>query len=443
MIERPVTARFLVVLCAAGFVFRVLVASLTPVPSEDGANYLWMAEKFAAGEPGQALSEVFPPLLPMMIAPFVWIGLDPFRAGQLVCVVCGTWALVPIVRATVVLIPAGGICAGCLLVFAPLSVRYAGQVYTEPCFHLFGAFALYHGLRGRWYACGALSGLAFWLRPEAVLIPLAFAAVRPRSAWRAILPLAAAVALLALWRGATGNGFDPVPKLTFNLERAPIDNAVAQGTGWFVLRFLGHLIQIPWLWIEAFSLTGVLALIGLFRARRREFAPLYLMLAAAVAVICLFLPRRRFLVGWIFAVAPLAVVGLRALPERGRLPVLIMVVFVSALSSFAGSTPDRYGERVVGEFVGSQLQPGEQVTGDMTRVIYFSGRRPLPPRHFSVEELLSMARAPGVRFVVLGSKRDTAEPVQSALALEFETIAMPADVRRWAEERGITVLRRR
>ncbi|MHC5071182.1 MAG: hypothetical protein ACYTGO_11930, partial [Planctomycetota bacterium] len=59
--------RFVWTLVALGFLWRVLIAALTVVPSEDGANYLWMAERFAAGDATGALSEVFPPLMPLTL----------------------------------------------------------------------------------------------------------------------------------------------------------------------------------------------------------------------------------------------------------------------------------------------------------------------------------------------------------------------------------------
>ena len=61
MIDTAPSAKDLRRIVAAGFALRLLVSVLTPVPREDGANYLWMAERFASGEAGLALSEVFSP----------------------------------------------------------------------------------------------------------------------------------------------------------------------------------------------------------------------------------------------------------------------------------------------------------------------------------------------------------------------------------------------
>ena len=176
----------------AGFVWRLYVAWLTPLPSEDGVNYLWMAERFAEGEFTQGLSEVFPPLLSLLAAVPIALGLDPLPAAQLVLCVGGSLAILALARATEVLVPRGGLCAGCLLAFAPLPVRFCGEVYTEPLFMLFGALAVWSGLVQRWWCLGLWSGIAFWLRPEALILPLAFLVSDHRRAWRGLLLAGAA-----------------------------------------------------------------------------------------------------------------------------------------------------------------------------------------------------------------------------------------------------------
>src|SRR5262245_48685597 len=87
------SGRFLWLLCALGLSWRLVIAARTPLPSEDGVNYLWMAERFAQLDARAALSEVFPPLLPLLTALPVKLGIDPFRAAQLVLCACGAAAL--------------------------------------------------------------------------------------------------------------------------------------------------------------------------------------------------------------------------------------------------------------------------------------------------------------------------------------------------------------
>src|SRR5690606_14289761 len=138
-----------------------------------------------------------------------------------------------------------------------------------------------------------------------------------------------------------------------------------------------------------------------------------------LALVVVFLPRRRFLLSWLPLVATFAGVGLAALPLRGRLPVTIVGVVISIVSGLRLQSTDRYGERVIGEYLGGRLAPDERVFGDMTRVLWFAGMRPLPPRHFTAEELVAGARAADVRYMVLARDRPTADPVVAALEGEF------------------------
>ena len=84
MIEGPLDRRSLRLMVLVAFLFRAFVSALTGVPSQDGTNYLWMAERFGAGDACAGLDEVFPPLWPLLVAPLTWLGLDTFRMGQLV-----------------------------------------------------------------------------------------------------------------------------------------------------------------------------------------------------------------------------------------------------------------------------------------------------------------------------------------------------------------------
>ena len=59
---------------AAAIVWRWLLAVRTPVPSEDGVSYLWMAQRFAAGDFARGLGEVFPPGFPLLLSPWLWVG---------------------------------------------------------------------------------------------------------------------------------------------------------------------------------------------------------------------------------------------------------------------------------------------------------------------------------------------------------------------------------
>ncbi len=423
---------------ALGFLWRLYISWRTPIPSEDGVNYLWMAERFAEGEFALGLSDVFQPLLSLLTALPIAAGLDPFWSAQLVLCIGGTLAILPLARATEILVPGGGPCAGCLLAFAPLPTRFCGEVYTEPLFLLFGGMAVWLGLSRRWWHLGLWSGLAFWVRPEALILPIAFALVE-RAAWKAILPCAALVIALAVWRGALGHGFEPVAKFDLILERSVVGDQVSAMSP---MPFLQHLLQIPWLCVEAFGPVALLAVWGL-RRRLQGALPLYWAFGLAVIVICAFLPRRRFLVNWLVVVTPIAVSGYHLLPRASRAPLLWAIVVFGLVLSLRTTDPDRIGERRVGEHLASILQPGEEVTGDMTRVIYYAGQRPLVPRRFSVEEVAASALGTTIRYVVLGERRDTTTRVVEQLAADFELMDLPVEIAASAGDRGILVLRRK
>ncbi len=421
-----------------GFLWRLLVAVLTVVPSEDGVNYLWMAERFAEGNAAAALSEVFPPLLPLLTAPLIWSGADPFRGAQVLLALAGALAVLPIARASEVMLKGSGAFAGSMAAVAHLPVRFAAEIYTEPLFILVGAFALWAGVRRRWWLLGLLAGVGFWLRPEAVLLPLGFLFCRPRDAWRALVPLGLLVLALASWRAALGMGFNLSPKLTFNWERT----VFATDTNAF-LTLLRHLLQLPWLWIEAFSLMGVAALLGAAR-RRENVKPVLWTWLLVLLLIAAFLPRRRFLVGWMFTVAPVAAIGITTLARRWQGPVILTIVLLGLLLGLRVTDPNRTAERDLGRHLYNvmSLEDGATLTGDMTRVLYFARRRPLPPRHFTAEQLVDMATHPKpARFVVLATEKPTAPMVEQRLRAHARA-KLPSRIAGQCADRGILVLER-
>ncbi|MHC4815932.1 MAG: hypothetical protein ACYTFN_22910 [Planctomycetota bacterium] len=432
--------RFVWTLVALGFLWRVLIAALTVVPSEDGANYLWMAERFAAGDATGALSEVFPPLMPLTLVPPIWLGADPFRAGQVMLALVGALAVLPIIRASEAMLPGSGRAAGCMAVVAHLPVRFAAEVYTEPLFLLIGGLALWAGAIQRWWWLGLLAGLAFWIRPEAALLPMGFVLFRPRAAWRALIVFTLLVLALALWRSTLALGFNLTPVGTFILERTVF---AEPDLGAGILRFLAQLLQLPWLWVEAFALVGLLALWGALRRKEPCTRPVLWVWLMVVVMIAAFLPRRRFLVGWMFTVAPLAAMGLATLPRRWHDLLITIIILMGLALSLRVTDPNRIAEREVGQHLSNVMSDGDVVTGDMTRVLYFAGQRPLPPKHFTVEQLTAMAATPTpARFVVLATGKPTAMPVEQRLT-DFTRAALPAKIAKLAADRGILVLERK
>ena len=428
-VEQFPSRGFLGLLVVLGCAWRLVINALTVAPREDGANYLWMAERFAEGEPCAALSEVFSPLLPLIIAVPVALGMEPFFAGQLALAFVGALVVVPVVHLSEALFVGTGRCAGCLAVFAARPSLLGAEVYTEPLFILVGCVAFLLGVKKKYWSCGALAGLAFWIRPEAALIPMVFL-LGDRRSWRSIPVLLAAIGLLALWRGSCGHGYDPMPKLAFIAAHNVAEDTDAVG---FVLRVLQNLPRALWLLVEAFNALAILAVIGLWRRRP---APVLWLLALGLLVVCAYVPRRRFLVNWMFCVAPLAAAGLVHLPRR-RLWLAGVILLNLVLALTGGVEFNRLAERRVAEHLREMLRPGEVIAGDMTRVLYFAGQRPLEPRHYSAEELSQSGR--GARFVVLRAGRETTPAVRREL-VSHAPLELTGELGDLARQRGILVL---
>lgn len=438
--NQPIPRRRLLHFVLAAFFLRAFASALAPIPAEDAANYLWMAQRFADLDAASALSEVFPPLLSLLTAPFVALSIDPFRAGQLVTAACGAAAVWPLVRLVERTEPGQGLPAAVLATIAPLVVRYGAEVYSEPVFLLLASASMGLALDRRPALAGGLAGLAFWARPEALALGLAPLLISGRRGIVALVPLFGAVLGLAAWRSSTGAPFELLPKLGLHAVRG---DGAFDGEVLHAGRFLEHLASLPGIWFEAFQLAGVLALLGLWHSRRDPGLRAHrIVLLAGIAAILLFLPRRRFLISWFFLVLPFAVRGLSALPERGRWPTLFVAGLTGLFASLKIGETDRIGERQVGEYLGARLEDGETVAGDMTRIVWFAGSRPLPPRPFSVDELVERAQDPTVRFVVLGSRREGTAAVEQALAPGFTRYVLPEIEQRAAYLRGILVLER-
>lgn len=435
-------AVLLVAAVLAGFVATLGVS--TPVPSEDGVSYLSMAAAFAAGRWHEGFGAVFPPGFPLLLAPFVAVGAPPWGAAITGGAVCLGLTLLPLWRLAEHHHAGAGWPAVVLFATAPLLPRVAAEVYSEPPFLLLMAFGTWWGCRGSWWRCGAAAGAAFWIRPEGLLLALAFVLV-DRRAVRALLPAGLGVAALALSRGLAGHGFDALPMLTFHEQR---DDLAGRGD---VLR---NLLAVPAAWFEAFGGLGAVVWLALRSAPRGERggvgavarAPLWWQIGLQVAVVCTFVVRRRFLLSCAVPVAALAGRGLATLPRRAR-TVLVATIAATGLAFTlrSGIDADRRVERELGQYLGSQLAPGERIASDLPRVVWFAGQPPPPPRHFAADRLLAFARAPGVRCVVLstGSRRDSAREAAAALAAECEPFVLPPPLADACAVRGIRVLWRR
>jgi hypothetical protein len=424
-----------------GFALRGLVGLLTPVPAEDGVNYLWMAQRFAEGDAAAALSEVFPPGLPLLLAPFVALGADPFRTAQIVQAFFGALALWPCVRIAQLVAPSHAMSVGWLLALLPLGVRFCGEIYTEPVFATLVATGLLAFLRDRPLVGGVFASVAFLFRPEAIALSLAGLVQSGWRGLRGVVPLLLVAPLLAWWRSSNGRPFELLPKLDFNAARG---DAAWSFDGLHVDRVFDNVIALPGAMLEAWWGVFLLGIWGVIVGRGdRRIRTATVVLIVATAGVLLFLTRRRFFVGWYPLLAVMVPHAFQAMRTRAHYPLMCASVVVMLLGCLRIDHGYRHGEVVIGTWVGSMLRDGQTVSGDLTRVLWFAGQRPLAPRHFRAEELIQMASAENVRFVVLGERRATTAAVLEGLADRFERTGMPERERRAAELRGIVVLERK
>lgn len=407
-----------------------------PGPSGDGTSYLWMAQQFAHGQWHEALSMVFPPGFPLLMAPWVALGVDPWAVGVLTGAVCLACLAVPLARIAAELEPmAAPSVAALLLLGSPHLLNVAAEVYSEPPFLLAMAWGTVAGLQRRWWWCGAWAGAAWWIRPEGLLLAASFVIVAPSRAWRTLVGVAAGVLALGLLRAAAGHGLDPLPMLAFHELR---DDLPQRGD---VLR---NLPQLPGCFVESLGLASVLAAIGLRHCRGLPRAlPAQIVLQAGA--ILTFVVRKRFFLSCAVPVLALAGRELASWPMRVRRIVLAISVAVGLVVAWPGSADNRTAEVEVGRWLAQRLPPDAALVTDMMRVAWFAGRRPPAPRHFSAEQLLQQANDPAVQCVVLSSKSQQGQfaAVAAGLPAGYERIEPPGSLRDAAAARGIVVFLRR
>ncbi len=436
-------------LTVAAVCWRVLLVLSTPVPAEDGVNYLWMAQRFAGGEAAAALTEPFAPLWPLLLALPIAGGIEPFLAGQMLGCLVGGLGILPIAAIAERLRPGAGLPAAALATTSSLLARTAPEVLTEPLFVLVAGLAVLAGVQQRPWRLGVLAAAAFWVRPEGLVVVAPFVLLRPRAAWPALPGLAAGVLVLGGWQFLCGHGFDPLPKLQFHALRD--DLGPERGD------LLGNLVQLPPVFLQAFAVAAVLAVLSAWPCRsmadRRGLRALALLLLIGSGVIVTFVVRRRFFVSWAAAVLPLAgvtVANLQRLGARGRELLLTAACGLDLFTAWNGTiAADRLAERMVGRYLAAHTQPDHAIVGDMTRVLWFAGQRPLPPRHFDAAWYLAAAKAPKVDYVVLHEDRRrprggaTFAAVVAGLGAAFARLDLPPNLRDLAATRGIAVFVRR
>jgi len=189
---------------------RTLVWHRTAAMMNDGAVFIELARKLAAGQWGEALSHAYHPLYPLAIAaakPF-FAGWDD--AGAAVSVLAGGAA----VAALYVFLrdafgPTPAWVGALLLAVHPYAVPFSADVQSEGLyFALFlGALAatwraLHRPAAGRAFAAGLLAGLAYLTRPEGLGVAVVGAGAAGGLCLAGRWPLRRA----AVWTAALGLG---------------------------------------------------------------------------------------------------------------------------------------------------------------------------------------------------------------------------------------------
>lgn len=429
---------WIAVAVAAALVWRIVLVLRTPVPSGDGCSYLWIARQFAEDRAALGLSEVFPPGFPLLCAPFLALGGDAWTVGTCVCVAAAALTVWPLVRIADLLRPGAGVPAAVLWAASSLLARNAAEVFSEPTYLLAMAIGTLCGLRAQWWRVGIWSGIAFWIRPEGLVLAAAFVLLERRRALASLVPAAVAIAGLAGFRWWHGHGFDPLPILAFHTNER--DDLPERGA------VFANLMQVPLRWFEAFGAVSLLPLFLFVPALRgaRGVAALVWQIVMQVGAICTFVTRRRFLLSAAVPVIALAGAAAAAMRPRTRGIVLVLLVTFEGVTAWRGVTDaDRVAERQVGEYLGRELQPGERIVTDLTRILWFAGQRPLWPRHFRVEELVALAAAPDSRFVALREKHETFPEIEKGIASDWVRAQLPESLERSVRERGIALFVRR
>lgn len=427
-------SRWLLWLLVTAMCWRHLLAVLTVVPSQDGATYLWMAVQFARGDLLVPVTEVFSPLLPLLVALPVACGMDAFEAGQLTCCILGALAIVPAHRAAELLAPGAGRWAALLMAVAPLPARLCGEVYAEPGFLFAAGTAVVHGLRCEPWRLGLWTAIAFGFRPDALVLALPFLALRPRVLVGALVPVLVAAVGYGWWRDAAGAGFDPVPRISFHASRDDLD-----GRG----DVLANLLQLPVAMLEGLGPVFLLALLGarppIAPSARRLGAGLVLGLGGPLT----FVVRQRFTVNLLPWLLPFAGRALHAMDARWRTVAVLLVLVHAGIEGPRGRIePSRLADREVGEFVGTQLAPGETLVTEHARISWYAGTRPGSPRKWDAPRLVALAQEPAVGWVVLDRDRADAGAVVAALGPAFARAELPQAVADAAQRRGLLLLRR-
>jgi 4-amino-4-deoxy-L-arabinose transferase-like glycosyltransferase len=157
----------------------------------DNAQYIILAKSILQGkynnlhEPGAPPHSQFPPVFPLLLAPFVALGGNSYVLPKLLVMLCGLltlWAAYLLVRR--LLSGRDWVPVILLLALSPLFLEYVRDVFSEVPFLFFSVLALFFAVRsevgsnrrlGQVALAGLFAAIAFLTRTQGLTLPAAIA----------------------------------------------------------------------------------------------------------------------------------------------------------------------------------------------------------------------------------------------------------------------------
>jgi hypothetical protein len=408
----------------------------------DSGLYVNMAEAIARGRP-EALGPAhhgYPALI--ALASLVVPGVE--WPGRIVSLIAGL-ALIPLVYrlARRTLPPAASSLAATLVALHPLLAAYSVAIMTETSFLAVAYAGLWSIERGRLAIGGAVLGLSYWIRPEALVVaPAAAALARAPLARRLGLLAAFAVAIVpflaylrverGVWSltpkevlvapplveghevephlGPAGHVAGPDERVTSLARRIAVMFPAALPR--YLPNLAGHLTQLVYAWpLPLLALSTV----GLWRRGGPLAAPLFnLVVLPLLAVIA----NGRFPMLMIPALAVYAAQGAAWLADvlrrhaRGRAPTVVTGTLALAGLTMAWlGSPGKHAlhfdeqpmrvMRDAGLWLRANGRPGASVMDRKAFIPYFARMRHVQLPDEPYDRIVEHARSSGVEYLAL------------------------------------------
>lgn len=181
---------FLVTILAVALGLRLAHWRFQEIVSVDGTSYIRLARTFLGGPPYQTAQ---PPGYPLLITPLLaLLKGDGVLAARIIALVCGVGLLVPLYLLGRRLLGAPwALAAGLAMALSPLAARYSIVTMSESPYMLLAILTMLAAWSDRAILTGLAGGLAFHVRPEAMLLTGAAALLKGlRPKWWAAAALA-------------------------------------------------------------------------------------------------------------------------------------------------------------------------------------------------------------------------------------------------------------